>query len=114
MLAVIVSTALKNLRRSSLFVKEKSCGTLMVFLQPSLLSETRASMISIRLTIASKVVQFILVLLLITQCRERIALPPSDPDNGGLILPKGFEALAVADSTGRARHIAVNDNGDIY
>jgi hypothetical protein len=41
-------------------------------------------------------------------------LPPSDPDNGGLILPGGFEALVVADSVGRARHIAVNDNGDIY
>jgi glucose/arabinose dehydrogenase len=41
-------------------------------------------------------------------------LPPSDPDNGDLILPGGFEALVVADSVGRARHIAVNDNGDIY
>lgn len=41
-------------------------------------------------------------------------LPPSDKDNGGLILPKGFEALVVADSIGRARHIAVNTNGDIY
>ena len=41
-------------------------------------------------------------------------LPASDPDNGGLILPGGFEALVVADSVGRARHIAVNDNGDIY
>jgi len=33
---------------------------------------------------------------------------------GGLFLPGGFEALVVADSTGRARHITVNDNGDIY
>src|SRR6476620_7360695 len=41
-------------------------------------------------------------------------LPPSDPDNGGLMLPKGFEALVVTDSIGRTRHIAVNDNGDIY
>ncbi|HEY4155255.1 MAG TPA: c-type cytochrome [Puia sp.] len=41
-------------------------------------------------------------------------LPPGDPDNGGLILPGGFEALVVADSIGRARHLAVNDNGDIY
>src|SRR5438552_19082547 len=41
-------------------------------------------------------------------------LPPSDKDNGGLILPGGFEALVVRDSIGRARHIAVNDNGDIY
>jgi glucose/arabinose dehydrogenase len=41
-------------------------------------------------------------------------LPPSDSDNGGLFLPGGFEALVVADSIGRARHIAVNDNGDMY
>ena len=37
------------------------------------------------------------------------------PDNGGLFLPDGFEATVVVDSLpGRARHIAVNDNGDIY
>ena len=35
--------------------------------------------------------------------------------NGGLFLPEGFEATVVVDSLpGRARHIAVNDNGDIY
>lgn len=35
--------------------------------------------------------------------------------NGGLFLPDGFEAVVVIDSLpGRARHIAVNDNGDIY
>ena len=48
-----------------------------------------------------------------SQC-NRTDLPPSDPDNGGLVLPRGFEALVVADSIGRARHIAVNDNGDMY
>lgn len=37
-----------------------------------------------------------------------------EPDNGGLSLPGGFEAVVVADSIGRARHIAVNNNGDIY
>ncbi|MEJ7682382.1 MAG: hypothetical protein WKG06_31930 [Segetibacter sp.] len=41
-------------------------------------------------------------------------LPPGDPGNGGLYLPTGFEAVVVADSIGPARHIAVNDNGDIY
>ena len=40
--------------------------------------------------------------------------PPTDPDNGGLILPQGFGALVVADSVGPARHLAVNSNGDIY
>lgn len=45
---------------------------------------------------------------------RKVDLPPSDPDNGGLVLPAGFEALVVADSVGRARHIAVNGNGDMY
>lgn len=41
-------------------------------------------------------------------------LPKGDSDNGGLFLPGGFEALVVADSVGKARHLAVNKNGDIY
>lgn len=41
-------------------------------------------------------------------------LPEGDKDNGGLILPDSFEALVVIDSIGRARHLAVNENGDIY
>lgn len=41
--------------------------------------------------------------------------PRPDADNGGLFLPDGFGALVVVDSLpGRARHLAVNDNGDIY
>lgn len=48
------------------------------------------------------------------QCSMPPELPPGDADNGGLFLPDGFEALVVADSTGPARHIAVNENGDIY
>ena len=54
------------------------------------------------------------ILLYFTQCR-RHGLPPGDPDNGGLTLPKGFEAVVVVDSlNGAARHIAVNSNGDVY
>ncbi len=41
-------------------------------------------------------------------------LPKALPDNGGLFLPGGFGAVVVADSLGRARHLAVNSNGDIY
>jgi len=61
-------------------------------------------------------------------------LPPADKNNAGLILPDGFEALAVIDSLGGgppapgargsrgsapdnywgARHLAVAPNGDIY
>ncbi len=49
---------------------------------------------------------------ILTQCTKN--LPPGDIDNGGLILPEGFEAVVVVDSIGSARHLAVNDNGDIY
>src|SRR5688572_21400138 len=63
------------------------------------------------------------------------SLPPADKDNGGLVLPGGFEAVVVVDSIGGgisrprpaitpgrtpqgtyfgARHIGVNSNGDIY
>lgn len=37
-----------------------------------------------------------------------------DANNAGLKLPAGFGALKVADSLGRARHIAVTSNGGIY
>lgn len=37
-----------------------------------------------------------------------------DPDNGGLLLPSGFEAIVVTDSIGPARHLAIRENGDIY
>lgn len=37
-----------------------------------------------------------------------------DADNAGLKLPAGFGALKVADGIGRARHIAVTEQGDIY
>jgi len=47
-------------------------------------------------------------------CQSPSGLPSPDPDNGGLFLPDGFNALVVADSVGRARHLAVRDNGDIY
>ena len=40
--------------------------------------------------------------------------PTPDKDNGGLFLPDGFGALVVVDSIGPSRHLAVNDNGDIY
>ena len=51
--------------------------------------------------------------LIIISCNTD-KLPPSDPDNGGLFFPDGFEARVVVDSIGRARHLAVNENGDIY
>ncbi len=40
--------------------------------------------------------------------------PACDPDDGGLTLPDGFCALVVAEDVGRARHLAVTENGDIF
>ncbi|MDT3401583.1 PQQ-dependent sugar dehydrogenase [Mucilaginibacter terrae] len=37
-----------------------------------------------------------------------------DADNAGLKLPAGFGALKAADTTGKARHIAVTASGDVY
>src|SRR6476659_6578377 len=47
-------------------------------------------------------------------CKQPLHLPQGDTNNGGLLLPKNFEALVVVDSIGPARHLAVNNNGDIY
>jgi glucose/arabinose dehydrogenase len=38
----------------------------------------------------------------------------ADPDNGNIQLAEGFSALVVADTLGRARHLVVHENGDIY
>ncbi|MEO8766504.1 MAG: c-type cytochrome [Ginsengibacter sp.] len=60
----------------------------------------------------SSVVSLFLIATVFMQCRH--GLPPGDPGNGGLMLPGNFEAVVVADNLGGARHIAINDNGDIY
>ena len=53
--------------------------------------------------------------VLFVSCMDPRSTPSGDPGNGGLFLPENFVALVVVDSLeGRARHIAVNDNGDIY
>jgi glucose/arabinose dehydrogenase len=38
----------------------------------------------------------------------------ADENNGSISLGNGFGAFVVADSVGKARHIAIRDNGDIY
>lgn len=57
-----------------------------------------------------------LLLVFLTNCRNKksFVIPKTDADNGGLFLPDGFGALVVADSVGPSRHLAINDNGDIY
>ena len=57
---------------------------------------------------------FIALLMAFSSCRQEAKTPEPDADNGGLLLPNNFRALVVTDSVGRARHIDVNDNGDIY
>jgi glucose/arabinose dehydrogenase len=52
--------------------------------------------------------------LLLLNCEKKNELLKGDADNGGLVVPNGFEVLVVADSVGSARHMAVNTNGDIY
>lgn len=53
-------------------------------------------------------------LILSSGCRQSNYLPAGDSDNGNLVLPQGFEALVVADSLGKARHLAVSPDGYIY
>ncbi|MEX2232967.1 MAG: c-type cytochrome [Cyclobacteriaceae bacterium] len=74
------------------------------FLLNVIFRQTKISTLSILLLGAS-----------LTKCSTTVELPAGDPSNGGLFLPEGFEAVVVVDSLkGRARHMAVNDNGDIY
>jgi glucose/arabinose dehydrogenase len=40
--------------------------------------------------------------------------PACDPDNGGLVLPKGSCATVVASGVGAVRQLAVASNGDLY
>ena len=64
----------------------------------------------------SKNIFIIIFITLFTSCESNkpFTIPDTDTDNGGLFLPNGFGALVVADSIGPSRHLAVNDNGDIY
>ncbi len=54
------------------------------------------------------------ILICLSGCQSHSGLPSPDPDDGGLFLPEGFMALVAADSVGRARHLAIRENGDIY
>ncbi len=63
----------------------------------------------------------LLLLIAATGCDEQMpdaatlaASITCDADNGGLTLPDGFCAVTVVDTLGRARHLTIRDNGDIY
>jgi glucose/arabinose dehydrogenase/mono/diheme cytochrome c family protein len=56
-----------------------------------------------------------LFIISFTFITKRDKPPVVDQINGGLFLPGNFKAVVVVDSLeGRARHLAVNTNGDIY
>lgn len=59
-----------------------------------------------------------LSLLALTHCSSKKETPEyiaKYPNNGGLYLPAKFKSVVVVDSLpGRTRHIAVNNNGDVY
>lgn len=64
-----------------------------------------------------KIIFFLIISFIVVACSSETS--PTEninfaANNGGLTLPDGFRASVVADSTGYARHITVNDNGDIY
>ena len=64
--------------------------------------------------ILDKSISIIITVGCLVSCKQPLHLPRADANNGGLFLPGNFEALVVVDSIGPARHLAVNDNGDIY
>jgi len=77
---------------------------------------THQATIHERRNINKQLLKLLLLLTVVTclQCNKKSKLPAGDPNNGGIFLPGNFEAVVVADSIGPARHLAVNDNGDIY
>jgi glucose/arabinose dehydrogenase len=62
----------------------------------------------------------VLILTFFLSCKSEHTSTPDTPApvvvaDTSLVLPKGFKALVVAENlAGRARHISVNKNGDIY
>ena len=69
-------------------------------------------------------VRALLIIFIITGCfsfysfsthskKEMLSVTP-DPGNAGLTLPAGFSAIKVIDSSGKARHLVVTPQGNIY
>ena len=56
--------------------------------------------------IMNRIIQFFILLFFagLFSCDSK-KLPPGDLDQGGLIVPDGFDVVVVADSTGAARHM---------
>jgi len=56
---------------------------------------------------------FVFILASCGQPEKKVVLAP-DQGNGGITLPEKFGAVVVVDTIGRGRHMAINNNGDIY
>ena len=56
----------------------------------------------------------VIVTILLLSANIREIFTPVKSADKELVLPKGFTSIVVADSIGQGRHIAVNNNGDIY
>ena len=56
---------------------------------------------------------YLFITFILISCSNNVELI-FDEDNGGLFLPTGFQSLVVHEGVGQSRHIAVNENGDIY
>jgi glucose/arabinose dehydrogenase len=68
-------------------------------------------------TMKHSLMSIVALIFLISACsgdKSKVKLPSPDPNNAGINLPEGFGAIVTADNLGRARHMAVNDNGDLY
>lgn len=62
-----------------------------------------------------KLAILIIALVLLGACkRNSVKNVVPDKDNAGLKLPDGFSALIYADNIGHARHLVINENGDVY
>lgn len=70
----------------------------------------KASVPARKILLISLIAGALFLIIVLTQSRT-IAIEPAI---GGLVLPEGFTATVVADELGQGRHIAINDNGDIY
>ena len=56
---------------------------------------------------------YLFITFILISCSNNVELI-FDEDNGGLFLPTGFQSLVVHEGVGQSRHIAVNENEDIY
>ncbi|MDX2049323.1 MAG: PQQ-dependent sugar dehydrogenase [Chitinophagaceae bacterium] len=69
----------------------------------------------------TKLIYFLMLFLLVTaftnnstQLNDKGVVVPRMQNVNGLQLPDGFKATVMAEGLGRARHLAVNSNGDVY